>query len=402
MEILTDRAVPRSAENVPVSAPSRCAPLVLIVEDEPELAELLDYNLRRHGYRTEIAGDGLSACRRIGAARPDLILLDLMLPDLDGREICAMVRSHPDPETAPTPIIMLTALGTLEDRVRGVETGADIYLSKPYSMREVLLQTGRLIEGRRVRREAEAALGRLEGESRQEEQWRQMLFHELRNQLLVISGYSNRLADKEPAPELAREYAQAIQRGADHLGRLAEEFLLLRRIETDRQTLPTEPVNPLWLLEDVVALYRPLAAREGQRLTLRALGTPAPLATHPGAVRLILSSLLENAVKYGQLGGSIEVELILSAAGTRITVADDGPGIHPEERERIFEKFYRGARESGRSAGHGLGLYSARTLAHALGGELYAGNRPEGGAEFTLSLPVDGKSAIAVHQPRGG
>jgi len=170
------------------------------------------------------------------------------------------------------------------------------------------------------------------------------------------------------------------------MGRLAEEFLLLRRIEADRQPLPTEPVNPLWLLEDVVGLYRPLAAREGQQLALRTLGRPAPLTTHPGAVRLILSSLLENAVKYGKVGGSVEVELILSEQGTRITVADDGPGIHPEEMERIFEKFYRGARESGRSAGHGLGLYSARTLAHALGGELRADIRPGGGALFTLSL----------------
>ena len=223
-----------------------------------------------------------------------------------------------------------------------------------------------------------------------------MLFHELRNQLLVISGYSNRLADKEPAPELAREYAQAIQRGADHLGRLAEEFLLLRRIESDRQALPSEPVNPLWLLEDVVGLYRPLAAREGQQLVLRTLGKPAPFATHPGAVRLILSSLLENAVKYGKLGGSVEVELIFATEGLRITVVDDGPGIHPEEMERIFEKFYRGAQESGRSAGHGLGLYSARTLTRGLGGELHAANRPEGGAEFTLSLPASDQGS----QPR--
>lgn len=387
MEIVKDRAVPRSTEHAPLAVPFSSAPLVLIVEDEPELAELLDYNLRRHGYRTEIAVDGLSACRRIGAARPDLILLDLMLPDLDGREICAMVRSHPDPETAPTPIIMLTALGTLEDRVRGVEAGADIYLSKPYSVREVLVQTKRLIERRHAQRETEAALSRLERTGHQEEQWRQMLFHELRNQLLVISGYSNRLADKEPAPELAREYAQAIQRGADYLSRLAEEFLLLRSIESDQQSLPSEPVNPLWLLEDVVGLYRPLAAREGQQLVLRTLGTPAPFATHAGALRLILSSLLENAVKYGKLGGSIEVELIFAAEELRITVVDNGPGIHPEEIERIFEKFYRGAQETGRSAGHGLGLYSARTLTRALGGELRAANRPGGGAEFTLSLP---------------
>ncbi|TRO80576.1 hybrid sensor histidine kinase/response regulator [Desulfuromonas acetexigens] len=396
MQIVKDRAIPRSAEHAPVSASPQCAPLVLIVEDEPELAELLDYNLRRHGYRTEIAGDGLSACRRIGAARPDLILLDLMLPDLDGREICAMVRSHPDPETAPTPIIMLTALGTLEDRVRGVEAGADIYLSKPYSVREVLLQTERLIGRRRAQRETEAALGRLERTGNHEEQWRQMLFHELRNQLLVISGYSNRLADKEPAPELAREYAQAIQRGADYLSRLAEEFLLLRRVESDQQDLPAEPVNPLWLVEDVVGLYRPLAAREGQQLALRTLGTPTPFATHPGALRLILSSLLENAVKYGKLGGNIEVELIFAAEELRITVVDDGPGIHPEEIERIFEKFYRGTQQSGHSAGHGLGLYSARTLARALGGELHATNRPEGGAEFTLSLPASDQGS----QPR--
>jgi len=400
MEIVTDRTVPRSAENTHHPDLSETTPLVLIVEDEPELAELLDYNLRRHGYRTEIAGDGLSACRRIGATHPDLILLDLMLPDLDGREICSMVRSHPDPEVAPTPIIMLTALGTLEDRVRGVEAGADIYLSKPYSVREVLVQTDRLIARRRAQRETEAALGRLERTGNQEEEWRQMLFHELRNQLLVISGYSNRLADKKPAPELAREYARSIQRGADYLGRLAEEFLLVRGIETDQRPLPTEPINPLWLLEEVVGLYRPLAAREGQQLGFRSLGTPVPMATHAGALRLILSSLLENAVKYGKLGGSIEVELIFAVEGLRITVADDGPGIPPEETELIFEKFYRGTGQTGRSSGHGLGLYSARTLARALGGDLRAVNRPGGGTEFTLSLTADGKPSLAGHQPR--
>jgi DNA-binding response OmpR family regulator len=122
----------------------------MIVEDEPDLAELYAHSLRLAGHEALIARDGLSACRLISAERPDLILLDLLLPDLDGLEICRLLRGHADTALAATPIIVLTALDSTSDRQKALQLGVDAYLTKPCSLRELHLRVGQLApRGRR-------------------------------------------------------------------------------------------------------------------------------------------------------------------------------------------------------------------------------------------------------------
>jgi DNA-binding response OmpR family regulator len=106
---------------------------ILIVEDEPAVADLIAYNLRRARFEISVARDGLSALRLAGSFRPDLILLDLMLPELDGLDVCRELR-----RSSSVPVIMLTARGEEADRVSGLELGADDYVTKPFSMRELL------------------------------------------------------------------------------------------------------------------------------------------------------------------------------------------------------------------------------------------------------------------------
>jgi len=136
-------------------------PRILIVEDETELAALLEHNLRRNGMTPITAHDGLTACRLVGSEAPEVILLDILLPDLDGWEICRMVRAHPQPAIARTPIIMMTALGRTADRLRGIELDADAYFPKPYSLREIMLKTAHLVGRHRAWLELESELGRL-------------------------------------------------------------------------------------------------------------------------------------------------------------------------------------------------------------------------------------------------
>lgn len=118
---------------------------ILIVEDEPELAALLENFLRNKGFVTATAGDGLTACRMINALRPDLILLDIKLPELDGWEVCRLVRKIPDQSLAGIPIMMLSALATTQDRAQGLKLGADDYMTKPYSLKEIVLRANNLI-----------------------------------------------------------------------------------------------------------------------------------------------------------------------------------------------------------------------------------------------------------------
>ncbi|MFJ7061842.1 response regulator transcription factor [Streptomyces griseobrunneus] len=127
-------------ENSPSAPPHAPAPegrrgRVLVVDDDPTVAEVVVGYLQRAGYAVERAGDGPAALERFSAARPDLVVLDLMLPAMDGFEVCRRMRAH-----GPVPVIMLTARGDEEDRVLGLETGADDYVTKPFSPRELVLR----------------------------------------------------------------------------------------------------------------------------------------------------------------------------------------------------------------------------------------------------------------------
>ena len=111
---------------------------ILIVEDEPDIVELLVYNLDQAGFKTEAVFNGADALKQVKIQQPDLVLLDLLLPEVDGLEVCRTLKR--DPETAGIPIIMLTAKGEAIDRIVGLELGADDYITKPFSPREVLLR----------------------------------------------------------------------------------------------------------------------------------------------------------------------------------------------------------------------------------------------------------------------
>jgi two-component system phosphate regulon response regulator PhoB len=121
-------------------------PKILVVDDEPDALELVDFNLRRAGFDVVTAGDGAQALRKARELLPSLIVLDLMLPEVDGLEACKILKA--DPRTAATPIIMLTAKAAEIDRVLGLELGADDYLTKPFSPRELVLRVRNLL-GRR-------------------------------------------------------------------------------------------------------------------------------------------------------------------------------------------------------------------------------------------------------------
>lgn len=118
-------------------------PLILVVDDEEDIRDLVCMNLRRAGYAVAEASDGLQALGQVRRTSPDVIVLDVMMPELDGLGVCRQLRS--DPETADIPIIMLTAKGQTQDRIEGLERGADDYLTKPFSPKELVLRVQGLL-----------------------------------------------------------------------------------------------------------------------------------------------------------------------------------------------------------------------------------------------------------------
>ena len=159
---------------------------ILVVEDDEDLSHMMVYNLSKRGYHTMTALDGLVACRLIETEKPDLILLDIMLPGMDGWQLCEIIRNHDHEDISETPIIMLTALGSPKEKLKGIEMGADDYIPKPFSVKEVLLKVDRLIEREMKKKLLNAEVKKLGAMETQRTDFQNMLFHELKNQLVII------------------------------------------------------------------------------------------------------------------------------------------------------------------------------------------------------------------------
>lgn len=358
---------------------------VLIVEDEDSLAEILEFNLLRQGFDVALAQDGLEACRRIGHERPDLVLLDILLPLLDGWEVCRMIRSHHDQQISQVPIIMLSALAQEENKLKGYDLGADIYLPKPYSIKEVILQSRQLIEQRRTRQRLSAQLESLQNMFKLQDNWQQALFHELRNQLTVISGMAEHICSEALREEQDGQFAEQIANSSYFLGSLAENYLLVRQFEAGTARFSPEPVQIEDLFAELKAAFLSLAQQKSCRLDF-VTATSDLVQLHPTGVKIILANLLGNALKYSLLDGHICLQAQRTGAELEFRVCDDGPGIPEEERERVFDKFYTGKNQASVSYGSGLGLYIARTLARAMEGELWLDNATSGCC-FVVTLP---------------
>jgi signal transduction histidine kinase len=360
---------------------------VLIVEDELEILEPLAHSLRKAGFTVLIAEDGLSACRIIGKEKPDLILLDIMLPDLDGWEVCRMLRQHPDPVIASIPVIMLTALGTPENKYRGLELGADLFLPKPYSIREVILLSGKFVGNRQKTLTLQNRLEKITGEDRQNHELHHMLFHELSNQLHILNGFTE-LLHENPASERAGACMDAIYRSSNYLQALAEEILLIRQVEDGRLSLAYEHFPIDALIGEIIEVYNtPARCKDVQLRYLIAEKQPTVNLSRL-ALKIILSALVDNSLKFGPAGQTITLSCEPAADRFILMVADQGPGIHADEQERIFEPYYRVESVASKPRGRGLGLYGAHVLAKAMGGTVMVESQAGVGSCFRIDLPV--------------
>ena len=217
--------------------------------------------------------------------------------------------------------------------------------------------------------------------------------HELRTPLNAILGFSQLLSTDTRQPLTASQQAQMseIVRGANHLLRLINEVLDLAVVETGKLRVQSEPVDLPPLLQDCLSMVGPLA--EDRSIALM------PTVVHPSATRVladpmrlkqVLLNLLGNAIKYNHSGGRVQVDVQRDAALVRITIEDDGPGIDPVKRQRLFDAFERLDAHQGPVEGAGLGLALSRGLVGAMQGRIGVDSRPGGGSRFWIELPVPG------------
>jgi signal transduction histidine kinase len=419
-------AAPPEAGDAASDVPEGDAPLVLVVEDNVEMNRLVSEILAGE-YRVARAYDGASGIRKALELRPDLIVSDVMMPEVGGEALVREVRGHP--ELDATPIILLSALADEAARVKLLTEGAQDFITKPFAADELRARVGNWVGIRRAReilqraldstvndvqglaREiatrnadlsnaldaARLAVEEAETANRAKSDFLNVMSHELRTPLNAVLGYAE-LMEAEVDGELSekhRRYVERMKRSAVHLRDMVDEVLTFERMEGGRETVSYESMDLRQVVEEAVGFLEPDAAARG--LTLRMDLPPEPLEVRsdPPKVRQILLNLLGNAVKFTDEG---EVSVSLEAASNQavVRVRDTGIGIDPKHLDRVFDPFWQVDASSTRTAGGtGLGLTITRRLVELLGGTIQVESRPGEGSTFTVRLPVDG-SAGAV------
>jgi len=362
--------------------------LILNVDDNDAGRYVKSRILRLAGYDVIEAANGSAAERLIAERSPDMVLLDVKLPDMSGRDLCARVKANPG--TAQIVVIQTSASHIdTKNRVASLDAGADGYLTTPIEPEELVAHVRALLRMRKAENERQKALDALREADRRKDEFLAMLAHELRNPLAPIRNAVEilRLSEDRDTRERAREL---VGRQVRHLSRLVDDLLEVSRITQRKVVLRRSTVALSDVIESACEVARAAYAAEGHAFEVRL--PPGETWLHVDAVRLsqVVGNLLHNAGKFTPRGGRIVLEALRDEEGLQIVIRDNGVGIAPEMLPSVFELFSQADRSLERSQGGlGIGLSLARGLVEMHGGVVVAESAGIGkGSTFTVRLPA--------------
>lgn len=351
---------------------------ILIVDDTPANLSVLAECLSDANYSLLVAEDGEDALALTARNTPDLILLDVMMPGLDGFATCRRLKERA--ETRDIPVIFMTALTDTAEKLRAFDAGAVDYITKPIQHEEALARIHTHLTIRRLRRE-------LEQELALKERFMRVASHDLRNPLCLIL-MSGELARRKGAPAQIAEYLESIHSSAKQMQRIIDTFLNLRRLDAPSLSGRCD-VN--LLAAAVLAQQEPAAESKGTTLALE-LAEALPIArADAGHAYQALTNYVSNALKFTPPGGRVLVRTRQAGLRVRVEVVDSGPGVPAAERAALFTEFARlTPRPTGGEESHGVGLSIVKQLIESQDGFVGADFPPAGGAVFWFELPLGG------------
>ncbi|NOR83136.1 MAG: response regulator [Ardenticatenales bacterium] len=358
---------------------------LLIVDDTLENLRLLSRMLAEEGYRVETASSGARALATAQANPPDLVLLDIKMPEMDGYEVCAALKA--DERTRDIPIIFLSALDETYDKVKAFTSGGVDYIIKPFQFEEVLARVETHIALMNLQRQLQQANRELQKRLEELDAFAHTVAHDLKNPLTRIIGYAELLEgefDTLPEEDL-RGFLGVIARGGRKMENIINELLLLASVREGE--VESQPLD----MSDIVnEVQRRLGhVIEGsQAQIIEPESWPAALGHGPWIEEVWLN-YISNAIKYSgreprlELGGAVE-----PGGAARFWVRDNGPGLSEEDQGRLFAPFTR--LHQVRAEGHGLGLSIVRRIVDKLGGQVGVESQVGKGSVFYFTLPSVG------------
>lgn len=368
---------------------------VLNVNDDEGARYMTTLMLRRASFEVHEAGDGATALACCERVLPDVVVLDIHLPDMDGFEVCRRIKSNA--RSARCKVLITSAASvSLETKMQTFEVGAEGYLVQPFEAPEMVATIRSLARLNRTENALRARAAELEEVDRRKDEFLAMLGHELRNPLAAISASLPMLVRQDPLDDRDARAREVVRRQTQHLGRLVDDLLDVARVTHGKISLKEADLDLGALLNRISAVVRETkAAPRGQTLVVRLPEVPVTIKGDVLRLEQVFTNLLDNASKYTEKNGHLGLELSLDPPGSaerfaRVRVSDDGAGIAPDKLGSVFDLFYQSGVSMDRSRGGlGIGLTLVRRLVELHGGKVSAESRGIGrGSAFEVALPL--------------
>ena len=367
---------------------------ILLVDDLQENLVALEALIRQPDRRIFTARSGEEALSLMLEHPFALAILDVQMPSMNGFELAELMRGTE--RTRAIPIVFVSAAGReLNYAFRGYESGAVDFLYKPLEPHTVRSKVNVFVELYRQRQQLQIAQAQLQRAVQMRDDFLSMISHELRNPLnsVYLQAQVRRKMLSGPTPPDNAAMLRTVERDERQIRsmvRLLDDMLDVSRLRTGNLAIAPAPFDLAESARAMVEAMQEQARQKGVAITLEAPDS-LPLEGDEFRIEQVINNLLTNALRYGQ-GKPVAVTVTAADGEARVSVRDQGMGIAPEDQERIFEQFER-TDGAAQVAGLGLGLYIARQIAQAHGGQLRVHSRPGEGAEFVLSLPLPGARA---------
>jgi signal transduction histidine kinase len=363
---------------------------ILVVDDNAQNRDLAQATLEDEGYEVLLARGGEEGIRMVETEHPDCVLLDVRMPGTDGFAVCSRIRALP--EARDTPVVFLTALRDVDTFDQALRAGGDDFLTKPVRPTELVLRIAAALKLRRmnaelrehydlVRRQRDDLM-RLQ---LQKERLSSFVVHDLKNPVNSLDLHAQLLLRQPDLPPRARDSVLHIRAEARSLLRLILNLLDISKSEEGRLTprLGTVALEPL--SAEIVDAFAMRA--QAARVNLKRDLSLDNLVADEDLLRRVLENLIDNGLRHAPAGSTLTLSAARRGAGIELRVADQGRGVPPEQREKIFEPFAQGSTEQLLTrSGRGLGLTFCRLAVLAHGGSIWIEDANPG-AVFCVSLP---------------
>ncbi len=364
---------------------SRIADIFIIDDDIDNLNVLIDF-LDKSNYRTFVATNGYDAIEQISYKKPDLILMDVMMPGIDGFETCCRIKEKD--EFKEIPVIFMTALSETVNKLKGFEVGGSDYITKPFQIEEVLARINAHLTIKNLQIQLKKKNEELEALNASKDKFFSILAHDLKNPMVVFLSYSQILDKIENMePEKLKIFTKQFHESARNLVALLENLLTWSRIQRGMIDCSPAHINVNNIISWNIKLLAPNAEQKKITIKNNILNESLVFADE-NMLNTIVRNLLSNAIKFTDNNGTVEIDCKLTDNSAEISVSDTGIGIPEEILPNLFHIDVR-SQQAGTAGekGTGLGLILCKEFIDKHDGKISVESNAGKGTKVTFTLP---------------